>query len=203
MEDVSVPFTLIDALIALGLIGSILGACHRGIGREMLHTVLFAILVAAGYVLFRNQAVAPDKSDVAFWVVNSTYYLMTAYVLTWVGMRILSPLMLAHEKVGLRSRFWAGTLSIVKLATVIIGLNLWFAMHSPDAHPLRLASLPKVMQESLFVRVSDMWTERLYQWLASQQIVDYNKTVERARDAQKEAEQRRLDELRGVSTTTE
>lgn len=98
--------TLIDVAIGLAILTSVLGACHRGLGREMLHTVMFAIMVAVGYVLFRTQAAqAVGPNDVVFWLVNSMYYVVTAYVLTWVFMKVLSPLVLGRENVGMRSVF--------------------------------------------------------------------------------------------------
>lgn len=171
--------TLIDVAIGLALLLSVLGACHRGIGREMLHTVMFAILVAVGYVLFKNQSDASAPGDTVFWVVNSSYYLITAYVLTWVGMKVLSPLMIGYEVVGLRSRFWAGILCIIKLAVVLFGLNLWFAVHSTEVHPQRLKNLPPILRESLLVQISDKFTEDLYHWLASKQILEYHKVLDK------------------------
>lgn len=193
--------TLIDVAIMLALVGSVLGACHRGIGREMLHTVMFAILVAVGYVLFKNQTQAAGPNDVVFWLVNSTYYMITAYVLTWVGMKVLAPLIIGHEAVGLRSRFWAGILCMAKLATVIFGLNLWFAINSPDVHPQRLNTLPALMRDSVLVQASDKFTEDLYKWLAGKQVLEYRKSLERqpTEDEQRKAD---MERLLGVSSTS-
>lgn len=193
--------TLIDVAIMLALVGSVLGACHRGIGREMLHTVMFAILVAVGYVLFKNQSEASSANDVVFWLVNSTYYMITAYVLTWVGMKVLAPLILGGESLGLRSRFWAGVLCMAKLATVILGLNLWFAMNSPDVHPKRLNALPALMRDSVIVQLSDKFTDDLYRWLASKQMVEYRKSIDRkpTLDEERKAD---LERLLGVSSTS-
>lgn len=163
--------TPLDIAIAIGLVFSVLAACHRGLGREMLHTVLFAIVVAIGYLLFRNAGNAAEDRTV-FWLVNSTYYVITAYILTWVGMKVLSPLMLSGHDSGLRSRFWAGVLSLAKLATVIFGLNLWFALHSPVPHPERIETLPPIMRNSVLIRMADNTTERLYLWLQSNSIVN-------------------------------
>jgi hypothetical protein len=176
------PLSLIDAAILLTFLASVLGACHRGIGREMLHTVLFAIAVTGGYVMFSNHSDAVKDADVSFWVMNSLYYLATAYVLTWAAMSFLGPLVIGREVIGLRSRFWAGIVSIVKIVAVVLCLNLWFAMHSTDAHPLRLKQLPSLMQDSKVVNFSDRMTEKLYIWLASRGIVEYHKTLERAPD---------------------
>lgn len=175
--------SLIDAAILLAFLASVLGACHRGIGREMLHTVMFGIVVAGGYVMFSNHTQTDSDADVSFWVMNSLYYLVTAYVLTWAVMKAVGSIIIGREVVGLRSRFWAGALCIVKIVTVVLCLNLWFAMHSPDAHPLRLKSLPQVMQDSKVVALSDRMTEKLYKWLASRNVVEYRKTVERAPEA--------------------
>ncbi|PZP38761.1 MAG: hypothetical protein DI585_06400 [Pseudomonas fluorescens] len=191
---------LIDVLIALVLLTSILAACHRGLGKEMLHTVLFTIVVVIGYVLFRNS-METDESDVnttVFWLVNSTYYLITAYVLTWIGMKVLSPLILGQEQVGLRSRFWAGIISLTKLLAVIIGLNLWFAVHSPAPHPQRLTALPKVMQESTLVFISDKFTNDLYLWLASKDILTYHKITKSKPTEQELREKELQDQLNGT-----
>ncbi len=189
--------TLIDVAIAFAILGSVLGACHRGLGREMLHTVLFAILVTIGYVLFRTQAAqSASPDDVIFWLMNSLYYVITAYVLTWVGMKVLSPLVLGRESVGLRSRFWAGILSLAKLLTVVFGVNLWFAVHSQHVHPDRLESLPPLLQESMLVRTSDRFTEDLYKWLASKNILEYYKTLDR-KPATDDARKRELEQFLG------
>lgn len=191
--------SLIDIAIGLALLLSLLGACHRGIGREMLHTVMFAILVSIGYILFKNQQ-DNSPSEVVFWVVNSSYYLITAYVLTWVGMKVLSPLVIGTEHVGLRSRFWAGALCLAKLAVVIIGLNLWFAMHTDDPHPKRLEALPAIMQDSQLVRLSDKVTEDVYKWLASKQIVEYHKVLDRKKTEQEKKDDE-LEKMLGVSSS--
>lgn len=192
--------TLIDVAIALAILGSVLGACHRGLGREMLHTVMFAIMVAIGYVLFRTQGETSAEHDVVFWLVNSMYYVITAYVLTWVGMKVLSPLVIGHENVGLRSRFWAGMLSLTKLGFVLFGLNLWFAIHSPDVHPARLNTLPPILRDSMLVQLSDKFTEDLYKWMAGKNILDYHKSLER-QPTEQEVRDAELERALGVSTT--
>jgi hypothetical protein len=190
--------TLIDAAIGLALFASVLGACHRGMGREMLHTVLFAIAVAAGFVIFRNVPENATAADVSFWVINSSYYLITAYALTWLAMKLISPLILGREQIGMRSRFWAGVLSIVKLGSVIFGLNLWFAVHSTEAHPLRLHALPAILRDSQLVRLSDSLTEDVYRWAAANNLLNYSKVVERA----PESDSTPADPLDGLLSTS-
>ncbi len=192
--------TLLDVAIGLFLILNILGACHRGLGREMLHTFIFALLVAAGYVMFRNSSPMESAEQISFWVVNSSYYLITAYVLTWIGIKVLSPIILGPQNVGLRSRFWSGALSIAKLATVILGLNLWFAMHSEAPHPKRLESLPPIMQSSLAIRISDKLTEDLYHWLAANNVVEYKKNLYR-KPTPEEEQEKKLEEQLGIAPT--
>lgn len=190
--------TLIDVAIALAVLGSVLGACHRGLGREMLHTVMFGIMVTIGYVLFRTQAAqATSPNDVIFWLMNSLYYVVTAYVLTWVFMKVMSPLVLGRETIGMRSRFWAGILSLAKLAAVVFGVNLWFAVHSEQVHPDRLESLPPLMQQSMLVRLSDRYTEDLYKWLASKNMLEYYKTLDRKPEVNEERK-RELEEMLGT-----
>ncbi|RYG58943.1 MAG: CvpA family protein [Alphaproteobacteria bacterium] len=193
--------TLIDVAIALAILGSVLSACHRGLAREMLHTVMFAILVAVGYVLFRNKALeASSPDDVIFWLVNSMYYLVTAYVLTWVAMKVLSPLIIGREAIGMRSRLWAGILSLAKLASVVFGLNLWFAVNNTEAHPARLESLPTILRESALVHLSDRYTEDLHVWLAENNLMEYKKTTYR-KEEPKDQRRKELEELLGVPPT--
>ena len=193
--------TLIDAIIGLAILGSVLSACHRGLGREMLHTVMFAIMVAIGYVLFRADVAQGATNDVVFWLMNTLYYLVTAYVLTWVMMKVLSPLIIGHEAIGLRSRFWAGVMSLLKLGAVIFGLNLWFAVHSPDAHPKRLNVLPPLLRDSMMVQLSDKFTDDLYRWLATKNVLEYRKTIERS-DTVEERRKSDFEQLMGVSSET-
>lgn len=171
------PLTLLDAAILLAALLSVLSACRRGIAREMLHTVLFGAMLLIGYLLLRGQP-APDQSNLAFWVANISYYVVTAYALTWLVLTVTSPLVMGPHEVGYRSRFWAGALSLVKVAAMILGVNLWFAVHSPFAHPARLQSLPHVMQDSIVVQQSDALTEQIYLWLAGQGMLTYDKHVE-------------------------
>jgi len=193
--------TLLDVAIGLFLILNILAACHRGLSREMLHTTFFGLLVLFGYVLFRTSGPIETENQTVFWVVNSSYYLVTTYVLTWVGIKVFGPLILAPENVGLRSRFWAGVVSIVKLSTIILGINLWFAMNSENPHPKRLESLPPIMQTSTAIQVSDILTERLYRWLAANNIVSYEKNIYR-KPTPEQQRQRELEEELGITPTT-
>ncbi len=192
--------TLLDVAIGLFLLFNILGACHRGLSREMLHTTFFGLLVLVGYVLFRTAGPVESENQTVFWVVNSSYYLVTAYVLTWVGIKVFGPLIMGPENVGLRSRFWAGVVSIVKLSAVILGINLWFAMNSENPHPQRLQSLPPIMQSSAAIQVSDILTERLYRWLAANNIVTYEKNIYR-KPTPEEQRQRELEQELGISPT--
>lgn len=191
--------SLIDVAIATAILGSVLGACHRGLAREMLHTVIFAILVVIGYVLFRNKAVqATNPEDIIFWLVNSMYYLITAYVLTWVAMKVLAPLVIGRETIGMRSRLWAGILSLTKLAAVVFGLNLWFALHNEQSHPARLESLPPILRESALIRLSDRFTEDLHVWLAKNNLLEYKKTTYR-KPTDEDIRKKELEQLLGVA----
>lgn len=172
MPVVSLPsLTLLDAAILLACLLSVLGAIHRGIAKEMVHTVLFGLLVIGGYVTMQSMP-APSADNLSFWVSNISYYLITAYALTWVIMTVVAPLMLGRHEIGYRSRFWAGVVSIVKIAAVVLGLNLWFAVHSPYAYPAREQSLPEVMQDSVVIQHTDAVTETLYQWLVAHNLLD-------------------------------
>jgi hypothetical protein len=113
-------------------------------------------------------------------LINIAFYLLAGYVLTWGMMKVLGPILLSEERViGMRSRFWAGALAMLKIVGVILGMNLWFAIHSPDAHPLRLKALPSVLQESELIQLSDKTTDDIYRWLAQNKILDYNKYMEK------------------------
>ncbi|NBX86744.1 MAG: hypothetical protein EBQ80_05910 [Proteobacteria bacterium] len=171
---------LLDLLIVLGIFSAIISACFRGLSREMLHTVLFMVAVTAGYLFWRDTVMPTTQQEVAKMAVIGAFFLAAVYAFMWGGMKIVAPLVIGGQHdIGLRSRFWAGALSMVKLAVAIIGLNLWFAVHSPDAHPLRLNSLPELARDSMFVQLSDAVTEDVYRYLASQNILDYQKFTER------------------------
>lgn len=171
--------TLLDAFILLALVGSVLSACHRGLAREMLHTVMFGVMVVVGYFFLKDTEIPKTPPELAKVMISCSFYLAAMYVFMWGAMKVLSPLILSHHIVGIRSRFWAGALSALKLAVSILGLNLWFAIQSPDAHPLRLEAFPLMVRESVLVQLSDRKTDEIYRWLASQNILDYNKFMEK------------------------
>lgn len=174
------PFNLFDALIIFAVFGTVLSACHRGLSREMLHTVMFAIMVGVGAVFMKNSGMPKSQEELTKFVISASFYLGAMYVLMWGGMKVLSPFILAPEHgLSFRSRFWAGALSIFKISSCIIGLNLWFAVHSPYAHPLRLEAFPQLVKDSLLVRLSDRQTDVFYRWLAENKVLDYNKFVEK------------------------
>ncbi len=113
-------------------------------------------------------------------------------------MKVLSPLVIGHEAVGMRSRLWAGVLSLTKLAAVVFGLNLWFAVHSQNVHPARITELPIILQESYLVRLSDRFTEDLYIWLAQKNILEYRKTTYR-KPTDEENRKKELEQMLGVN----
>lgn len=173
-------FTNVDWLIVVAGLGSIYAACQRGLGKETLHTIVFMLALAGGYLYLRSQPLeASDSTAAARLLVNLGYYVLTAYVLTWAVLRFGSPLILDGQVPGLRSRFWAGALALAKLLATVLGLNLWYAIESPDAHPLRLQALPAVMRDAKLVQLSDATTDDLYRWMSAKGWLDYNKFVER------------------------
>lgn len=174
------PLNLFDAFASVALVATVLSACHRGLAREALHTVMFMIMVGVGLIFLKGQTMPKTPEELEKAVISAAFYLGAMYVLMWGAMKVVTPFILAPEHVhSFRSRFWAGALSILKLAICIFGLNLWFAIKSPDAHPLRLQTFPELVQESLLVQLSDRETDRLYRWLAEQKLLDYNKFMER------------------------
>ncbi|MBI1309366.1 MAG: hypothetical protein GC129_05935 [Proteobacteria bacterium] len=172
--------TLLDAFIALALVGSVLSACHRGLGREMLHTVMFAIMVTVGIFFMRDNPLPSTQAELARVAISASFYLVAVYVFMWGAMKLLAPLMInTHHPIGLRSRFWAGMLAVVKLLVTIFGLNLWYAVESPYAHPLRLDGFPQVVKDSMLVQLSDRETEHLYHWAARNNLLNYDKVLEK------------------------
>jgi hypothetical protein len=171
--------TLIDAVILFALIGTVLSACHRGLAKEMLHTVMFALMVAVGIFFMRDDiAKAQTLEELSKVVITCAFYLGAIYVFMWGLMKVVAPLILSHELVGVRSRFWAGALSLAKVLAVVLGLNLWFAVQSNYAHPARLAQFTPVIRDSVLINLSDKTTDDLYRWLASNDFLEYRKQVD-------------------------
>lgn len=84
---------------------------------------------------------------------------------------------------------------------MVFGLNLWFAVHNEKVHPERLNDLPAILRDSVAVQLSDKFTEDLYRWLASRNILTYHKTLERA-PTDEEKRKAELEELLGVSPSS-
>lgn len=198
---------LFDLLIVVLFLGSILSACQRGLAREMLHTVLFAIAAFVGYWFMRGEAASLPSgqqlsaTEVGAIFVNLGYYLLSIYVLTWAMMRFGAPLLLDSHIPGFRSRFWGGMLAMTKLVVTALALNLWLAVNSPDAHPLRLQSLPTLLQTSTLVQLSDSTTEELYKYLAQHGFLNYHKYLERELTPEEQAN-RRTQKLLGLQTNS-
>jgi hypothetical protein len=162
---------LFDLAAGLMILASILGACGRGAGKEMLHTLFFTAAVVGGYFYMRGNIATSTAAEVAGTFVNIGYYLATSYVFTWAVMKFAAPFMLDGMPPGIRSRFWGGILAMVKLLVAILGANLWLAVHSPDTHPTRLQALPALLHNSTLVQLSDSVTEELYIYLAQRNIL--------------------------------
>ena len=56
------------------------------------------------------------------------------------------------------------------------------------------------MRDSMFVQLSDKFTEDLYRWLASKQMIDYHKTLDRGQTLDEERKEE-LERMLGVSST--
>lgn len=195
---------ILDAFIIIAAIGTVLGACHRGLGREMLHTVLLAVMITLGAFFMSDTPLPTSPHELGKLAMSAGFYLIVMYGFMWGVMKLTSPLILRFEHVGLRSRFWAGALAMVKLVVLVLGLNLWYAIKSPDAHPLRLQVLPGLVKDSMVVQISDRWTDDIYKWLAAEGMVaQYDKVLERP-TTQQEMDMRDLDsalDAAGISGT--
>ena len=179
---------LLDAGFILLILAALFGAIGRGLAREMLHSVLLAAAIVAGWMYLREQPLPVTQPEIARLVVPILGFMLAIYAFLWAIMRGLAPLVLSEGPVGLRSRFWAGGLAIAKIATLMLGLNLWFAVHSPYGPPHRLQSLPLLLQDSKIVQMSDRLTERLYLNLAAQGYLTYQKSTPTEAPAENAAE---------------
>lgn len=170
---------MFDLLLIAIALASGLSACHRGLGRETLHTFLFAATAIAGWLFLIDREPPGTKEEVAYVLVNLGYYTLTAYLLTWALLKFGAPLIMAEEEAGIRSKFWAGIMAFAKIGCTLLALNLWFAVYSLDAYPMRQQVLPRVLQESVILRLSDDVTEKIYKFLASKGILEYQKYLMR------------------------
>lgn len=189
---------LFDIAIALAFTASIFSACHRGVAKEVLHTFLFGLAAVAGFFFFLNKQVPADKDALVGLLINLGYYLLTVYLLTWAALRFGAPLFLdGHAHLTFRSRFWAGIITMAKLLTVCLALNLWYAVKSPDPHPQRLEALPMILRHSALIFLSDEVTEKIYKDLASMGYLEYSKYIERP-DTLEEQQGREVERLLGI-----
>jgi hypothetical protein len=172
---------LLDAGLLLLMLAAILGAIGRGLAKEMLHTVFLAAAITAAWLYTRNDALPATQPELARLLVPMLGFVLAAYAFMWAVVRFGSVLIINTDHApDARSRFWAGALALTKVLTLMLGLNLWFAVKSPYGPPLRLASVPTIMQQSRVVNISDHLTERLYRFLAQEGFLTYQKIVEEA-----------------------
>lgn len=172
-------FNLLDLFLIGFLVISVLLACSRGLGREVLHSLLFGGLMVASYFYVTAQEPPVDGPDAARMLVNYSYIVVSFYFLTWFVLRGLAPVFLSAKPVSIRERFWAGSLAFSKIVAAALALNLWYAVHSTDAHPLRLQLLPDILRHSVVVNLSDATTDEVYRWMASKGWLEYNKYIDR------------------------
>ena len=172
---------LLDAGLLLLMLAAILGAIGRGLAKEMLHTVFLAAAITAAWLYTRNDVLPATQAELAKLLVPMLGFVLAAYAFLWAMVRFGSVLIINTEHTpDARSRFWAGALALIKVLALMLGLNLWFAVKSPYGPPLRLASVPTIMQQSKMVNISDHLTERLYRYLAQESFLTYEKTIEEA-----------------------
>lgn len=173
--------SLLDAGLLLLMLAAILGAIGRGLAKEMLHTVFLAATITAAWLYTRNDGLPTTQPELVKLLLPMLGLILAAYAFLWAVVRFGSLLIINTDHApDARSRFWAGALALTKVLALMLGLNLWFAVKSPLGPPLRLASLPTIMQQSKVVNISDHLTERLYRYLAQEGFLTYKKTVEEA-----------------------
>lgn len=165
---------LFDLILATVLLASVLGACMRGLGQEVFHTILFGLALVAGYMVFQFPVGVQSPDIAAGWFKNTLYFVMTAYVMTWALMHTIAPILLghAHGAPTLRVRFWGGALNLAKVMTVIAGTSLWYAMHTPLPSPQRLEPLPQLMREGLLTAFIDRQVDGWGDWLVDNRMVE-------------------------------
>jgi hypothetical protein len=156
-----------DFILLLILGGTVLGACNRGLGVEVFHSIVFGVLIFAGGMVFRIPAglLTPEAS--ADWLMKMSYFFITAYLLTWGIMHSFGHIFIGHPH-GLplfRSRFWAGVLSMAKLALILFGMAVWFSVHNPLPTPQRLGTLPSFVRNSAMVALIDRQADGVAAWV--------------------------------------
>jgi hypothetical protein len=165
---------LFDSLFGISLVFAIFLGMLRGNGRETLHTFLFGLAMLAGWLFLRSGDLPSTQEDLARLVVSIGFYAMAMYIFCWALMGVLAPFMLdSGVTAGIRSRFWAGAQALVKLALVVLGVNLWYAAYSVLPVWERLQPLPPLLRDSTFIAVSDKVTDDTHRWLASQRFMGY------------------------------
>ena len=188
---------LLDIAFLVFTGASVLLACSRGLGKEMLHTLLFFATLTGAYFFFQTQPIS-DTESIVKMLLNFGYFAISSYFITWVVMKFVAPVFLDGRPAGVRGRFWAGGLALVKIVGLALGLNLWYAVHSVDAHPQRLNPLPVAMRESVLVQVSDSTTEEFYKYLASKGFLTYEKFTHR-QPTEQELEIQRHKQMIGIT----
>lgn len=170
----------IDIVSVIFILGAVLSACHRGLGREVLHTTLY-LVVGGGCVLFLNNTPIPQtQPEVSKMALSILFFLMAMYAFTWGAVKFIAPLIMPSEVRNVRSQFWAGALSALKIVIMILSVNMWYAQHSVEGGQARLTYLPQMMQQSVFVHIADRATDDVYRVLAQQNILnpeEYNKKI--------------------------
>jgi uncharacterized membrane protein required for colicin V production len=164
---------LFDVLFGVGLIFAILLGMTRGNGRETLHTFIFGLALLAGWLFLRVGAMPGTQEELARLLISISFYAFAMYIFSWALMGLLAPFMLDNSIIGIRGRFWAGAQALIKLALVVLGINLWYATHSIMPVKERLQPLPPLLRESVLINLSDRFTEDTHRWLAAQKFVVY------------------------------
>ncbi|PIZ32023.1 MAG: hypothetical protein COY40_00210 [Alphaproteobacteria bacterium CG_4_10_14_0_8_um_filter_53_9] len=157
-------FNLFDIVFLLMAAYAVLGACWRGLAREVLHTLVFTALLTGSYFYLAAQAAPATPEMAAKMLVNYGYVTLSFYVVSWIILKILAPVFWVDQPASIRERFWSGSLALVKIVAAGLALNLWYAMHTSEGHPLRLNMLPDTLRGSVVVQLSDTTTQELQVW---------------------------------------
>lgn len=180
MQDLQTLTQALNGFDITFLIASALAvvlACRRGLGGELLHTLIFLMAMVGGTIFMAqtnpHAGEANESTQAAFLSINLAYYALAAFLATSVLLKVLSPLMMKTiTDVGLRSRLWAGLICTTKIIATSIFLLLWYAIHAPEPHPTRLLALPNLLQNSYLVQLADGgWTQSTHFYLADKGVL--------------------------------
>lgn len=179
MTDLINAFNLFDGLF-LGVTALlVVAACRRGLALESLHTLIYLCAAVAGFIFMQQSADAgADPYNTVFLTINLGYFMLAAYLLTAVVLRMLGGVMMKTTgPTGMRGRLFAGLLALTKIVGTALLIHVWFIAHSPEANPERLAPLPEILRNSELVQRSDAgFAQSIADFLANHNLVTLPET---------------------------